>query len=282
MQDLWEVTGPNAEWRDWWREGEDWQRAGPNRAGGGWTIRYTGPPEDADRWAGATFDDVGKHPELFKLDSTADPEWKPGDWNSLWWRFDADRDELLVRFPLEPVQDIRQGVWCETGFRLDDDDRLTEIPELRIRALTGGPARRRNVLNRLGLRVVNDQLPRQVRVVARNLGLGDRWERAVVEVTRPGRKGMSDAELVQWALRYVEALETDTKRPYVVLADRYPGWSDSALKAIVRRARKAGFLTEVGRGQSGGELTDQAVQILRQDLGSQWAATYSNMQRREH
>lgn len=202
-------------------------------------------------------------------DRRSNPEFKRGD-RVLWWKHDEDRNELGVRIPQEHGQDPDQGLWLEKRYHLTDDGRLASTGHIELREFSRSDPLTSELQSALGLRGINQQVERHLRVVARLLELGEEWERATVDVRRPGRKGMSDLELVQWAQRYVEALEEESRRPYAVLMERYPGWSDSGLKSIVRRSRKAGFLTEVGRGKTGGELTDNARRLL---AGQAWAGT---------
>lgn len=216
-------------------------------------------------------------------DTKPDPDWRDGD-PLIFWRFDEDTDELIARIPQDELtrEDLlgrpRHGLWIERRFRVVDGD-VVPTGHVEIHHFDGDPFTTQ-LVRALGFSDLKRQLDRQLRVVPRRLGLGPDWERASVRVKRPGRRGMSDLELAQWAERYVRALESEPRRPYAVLMERYgtsdepdaQTWSMNGLRSIIDRARRAGLLTPTQQGRTGGELTEKAERLLARRVADTWAA----------
>jgi hypothetical protein len=80
---------------------------------------------------------------------------------------------------------------------------------------------------------------------------------------RPGRAGREDVEYAIWADRYVAALKVSPRSPIKYLMEQWPGFSNSALRAIIGTARKRKLLTKAGNGVAGGEITGLATELLR-------------------
>ncbi len=77
---------------------------------------------------------------------------------------------------------------------------------------------------------------------------------------RPGRRGREDHDYAIWARRYVDALE---ETPHVIKKLRNEHHlSESAIRAILNRARDRGLLTKSPQGRAGGILTKKATNIL--------------------
>jgi hypothetical protein len=94
--------------------------------------------------------------------------------------------------------------------------------------------------------------------------LGDAWQR---EVRRPGRAGRPDVFYAEWAERYVAALEVAPSRPIAHMVERAAArgefWTDKQVRAYLNRARNRGLLTSPEPGRAGGEMTAEAVQMLK-------------------
>jgi hypothetical protein len=93
------------------------------------------------------------------------------------------------------------------------------------------------------------------------LRLGDRWGATVK--AKPGRQGRPDLFYAVAALDYVRALEVEPATPVRYLVDEGKGTADE-VRARLRRARERDLLTTAPRGRPGGELTDKALDLLRQ------------------
>lgn len=227
---------------EWWGDGTEWRTAALE-----------------PRWT-RTFVDLDQEPPPVRH-GPKNPAHRSDD-RLTFWRYDSTSGVLAVRVPCGDRVRVLGGVWIEKSFRLTEDRRIIPTGRGEVVNLDGGDPLSNEVLTALGLRGLNAQLERNLRVVPARLGLPDAWVTASAEVRRPGRRGMTDSELAQWAQRYVDARAEEPRRPYAALTRRYPGWSDAGLKSIVRRARKAGLLTEVGQGETGGDLTQKAKEIL--------------------
>ncbi len=89
------------------------------------------------------------------------------------------------------------------------------------------------------------------------------WEDPFIEIPRPGRKGRPPAEYAIWADRYVARLQTGDTHPTRSLTEQHPGFSASAIRAILNTARNRGFLTRAPSGKAGGTLTKVATDLLK-------------------
>ncbi|MBT3224233.1 MAG: hypothetical protein HN348_34630 [Proteobacteria bacterium] len=79
---------------------------------------------------------------------------------------------------------------------------------------------------------------------------------------RPGRRGREDHDYAIWANRYVDALET-TSHPIKKLREEHH-LSESAIRAILNRARDRRLLTKSPQGRAGGVLTKKAMNLLNE------------------
>jgi hypothetical protein len=80
------------------------------------------------------------------------------------------------------------------------------------------------------------------------------------EPRRQGRPRNPDAYWAKWASRYVDAC-AESSSPIKHLADQDSRPAEE-VRDIVHQCRTRGFLTKVGRGRSGGHLTDKARKTL--------------------
>ena len=80
---------------------------------------------------------------------------------------------------------------------------------------------------------------------------------------RPGRRGREDRDYAIWARRYVDALE-ETSHPIKKLRNEHH-LSESAIRAILNRARERGLLTKSPQGRAGGILTTRGESVLNEN-----------------
>ena len=90
------------------------------------------------------------------------------------------------------------------------------------------------------------------------------------EQRQPGRPRRPASYWAVWAKRYVDAC-VESDKPIQHLAERF-GHGDDQVRDIIHQCRVRKFLTKVGRGRSGGRLTDLAVETLA-SLGEAEAET---------
>lgn len=132
-----------------------------------------------------------------------------------------------------------------------------------------GSALPASLFTRLRLTPVFDQMRRDFDspVINYQLGMFDStgWDEPFLQRPRPGRKGRPDWEYALWASRYVSACEQDAERPVALLIERFPGHSETMLRAIFNKARRRGLLTDPPqKGRAGGILTALAVRLLKE------------------
>ncbi len=132
-----------------------------------------------------------------------------------------------------------------------------------------GSALPASLFTRLRLTPVFDQMRRDFDspVINYQLGMFDStgWDEPFLQRPRPGRKGRPDWEYALWASRYVSACEQDAGRPVALLIERFPGHSETMLRAILYKARNRGLLTDPPqKGRAGGVLTALAVRLLKE------------------
>jgi len=84
---------------------------------------------------------------------------------------------------------------------------------------------------------------------------------AALLAERNGRFGSDDAALAALAYEYVSIVETGSRTPSRVLAERFGGAAGSWTNRV-GEARARGFLTSVERGEAGGSLTPKALSRL--------------------
>lgn len=167
-----------------------------------------------------------------------------------WRRTD---DNVQVRWPAF-------AHWVATAtFGLGEDG--PRMSSIEFASTGDGAAFGAEILRQLGLRDVHRQMEIEFRQITAWLDLPEAWERKSLRVRRPGRQGMSDIELAQWAQRYVEATENQPKRPVAWMAEEY-GWSVAGIRATLERARRKDLLTKAVHGVAGGSLTKKAREIL--------------------
>jgi hypothetical protein len=91
--------------------------------------------------------------------------------------------------------------------------------------------------------------------------LADLQERALREPgRRPGRRGHPDEVYADLAVKYESWVATG--RPLDGLAER-EGYSESGLRAAIKRARDLDLLTKTKRGAAGGQATERARELVR-------------------
>lgn len=140
-----------------------------------------------------------------------------------------------------------------------------EAHTIEVHSRDGRPVGQR-LLTRLGLGRVHEALTLGLATSGAALVLGERW--GAVVAPKPGRRGRGDLYYAEVAYRYVRALRSNPRAPIpLVLAELEaqgePTTADQ-LKARLRRARKRGLLTAAPPGRPGGELTDEALALLRE------------------
>jgi len=79
---------------------------------------------------------------------------------------------------------------------------------------------------------------------------------------RPGRRGRSARDYAAIAALYVDAYGSGTEVKDV--ADAL-GYSTASVRNFLSEARRRGLLTRVGQGRAGGELTAEAIELLKGD-----------------
>lgn len=94
--------------------------------------------------------------------------------------------------------------------------------------------------------------------------LPSHWEKVFADCPRPGRAGWRDADLAPVAAAYVDKVHSGTPRPTEELA-REMVVSTSQLRNLLYLARCRGLLTAPQSGKAGGELTEKALTLLRED-----------------
>jgi len=80
---------------------------------------------------------------------------------------------------------------------------------------------------------------------------------------RPGPRGLGQEFYQDVARYYLEALQTDPRRPIERMSERYPGCSRANVRDWVSHARESGYLTTLGRGRPGGQPTQKLLEALR-------------------
>lgn len=196
------------------------------------------------------------------------------DWTAsdLFGRFEPDGDLPPVRFEAAPngevvdvVSPVLNDTWLlKVALRRDGDDLVPVGIDLRPRP---GATINATTLRSLGFggvqRAANLVLLGSPAIAAH---LGDRWARPV---ERPGRAGREDNFYAGWARRYVQARVEAPRRPVAHLieqaAKRGEHVTRGEIAARLTVARQRGLLTEAPSGQPGGELTEQARQLLGLD-----------------
>lgn len=83
---------------------------------------------------------------------------------------------------------------------------------------------------------------------------------------RPGVRGHGEAFYAGVAAAYVRLIAAGERSPVEALAAKY-GRERDTVDGWLRKARKHGLLTSVGRGSRGGQLTDKALEVLREREG---------------
>jgi hypothetical protein len=88
-------------------------------------------------------------------------------------------------------------------------------------------------------------------------------EWASIDPSRPGRPGRSDIEYAQMAEMYVRIWDSGVPNTTEHLAEQV-SLSPTQVRNILGQARKRGLLTPAPRGKAGGELTDLAIEMLKE------------------
>ena len=81
--------------------------------------------------------------------------------------------------------------------------------------------------------------------------------------TRVGRRGRDEMYYARWAAAYADALAR-SPQPVADLAARH-NLSPSQIRNLMHACRRRGMLTASPPGRAGGELTQRAVQLLKED-----------------
>ena len=88
-----------------------------------------------------------------------------------------------------------------------------------------------------------------------------------IDPSRPGRPGRPDIEYAQIAETYVRIWLSGVPKPTEHLAEQVY-LSPRQVRNVLGQARKRGLLTPAPRGKAGGELTDLAIEILKEHAAS--------------
>ena len=77
-----------------------------------------------------------------------------------------------------------------------------------------------------------------------------------------GRGRRTDRDFAELAMEYVMLIQEGDRSPAKTISERTGGGSPAVWANRISEARKRGLLTEVRPGQSGGELTEKAHELL--------------------
>lgn len=201
----------------------------------------------------------------------------PATWGDAWEHGPFSATEGGVDFRLEFV---REGTeWLEAAAvarvldgwvlraRMRPGDDGPEVYSVELRSLPDAQTVGTRVLNRLGFGAVADAASRWFADPVLGQIVGPPWTR---EVRRPGRGGADLHKRAQVAARYVRALESDRRRPYVVMRreakERGEYVTEQMLRATVHKARRSKpyLLTAAEPGKAGGELTELGKRLARE------------------
>lgn len=89
------------------------------------------------------------------------------------------------------------------------------------------------------------------------------WAETLRRAARPGRGGRDDFYFASVAADYVAALRKNSRNPVAALASMR-GVSPATVRNLVHEARRRGLLTPSLAGRAGGELTEKAKALLRE------------------
>ena len=151
----------------------------------------------------------------------------------------------------------------------DNDSILTEPDSTHALGLeTSGPAESEEITSTLLrkvpigrlIRLAQQGLPAEIAELP--------WREWVsIDPSRPGRPGRPDIDYAQMAEMYVRVRHERVPKPTEHLAEQVY-LSPSQVRNILGQARKRGLLTPAPRGKAGGELTELAIEILKQHAAS--------------
>jgi hypothetical protein len=79
--------------------------------------------------------------------------------------------------------------------------------------------------------------------------------------TRPGRKPLGDDVLLAAAQAYISARQAGHRAPVVAAAKGK--MTEARMRDLIYRARRRGFLSKTMQGRGGGQLTDEALKLLK-------------------
>jgi len=126
-----------------------------------------------------------------------------------------------------------------------------------------------DVLERLGLAELGEQLEWDIRLPGVQFMLPKEWEAALAALPRrPGRRGHSLRFLAEWADQYVKAWNDSDRQGsvYKYMAEKNAGYAASTIERYVKKARDEGLLTGGGQGKGGGDLTPFCLKVLGKEV----------------
>lgn len=171
-----------------------------------------------------------------------------------WPRTQKERDWIDASLRVEP----------EARYVLDDEGNPTG-PALERPAVPAGGLTARAA--KAGIRT-GEAIDR-VREAARHHGFHEFSPEALAEPRRPGRRGHSDRFYAELAAAYVAIVEQGSRAVIrdltKQLAEQGMHYTPEAVRDLIHDARDRGVLTRSLRGRAGGQLTDEARALLRDD-----------------
>jgi hypothetical protein len=173
------------------------------------------------------------------------------------WRFEARRGQpvralLTIEFDEMPGWEVR--------FEYELRDRAIQCVRQHAERVSddAGPS---VLYRKFGGRELEQQVAAEFRQDIIRMAMPPEWRAAALETRRTGRQPVTDLELCELAEAYVNAWESDKRRPMVALRER-DGRSMNTLQGLKKKAVERGFLILNGQGKPGGYLTPKAEQLL--------------------
>lgn len=172
---------------------------------------------------------------------------------------EGDLDEVVAVAPLDGAP----GVVVEFVLRLTDGEiglgeQRTYRPDGQSMSLNSEMAIRLRLTEHL------KQIERDVRRPSVMMTMPDEWCEAPVKVAkRPGSAGHGPLFYAQWARRYVDAVNDETRELAIYKhLGALEGERPETIAQWIMKARQKGLLTKTGQGKRGGELTDRGKRLL--------------------
>jgi len=177
------------------------------------------------------------------------------------------RDGDLIEEGAEPAE---EGEWDVTlGF--EEEAEFPSRMEIRPSWLTEGTFEARitaRLLHAIKLGALVDEFNRRERanLAFQELFFGRRQPRRPRPprpTGRAGPKGWGEEFYQDVARAYLEALQSDPRRPIERVLRRYPGYTPANVRDWVAVARRKGYLTRTTQGRPGGQPTEKLLEALR-------------------